>query len=100
MLPSESETWGLTVNEAMACGLPAIVSDAVGCAPDLIEDGKTGFTYPIGNVAALAERLEQMAEMRWRNFDFSSEISKRLPAYGVETAVAGTLGAVSNLALP
>ncbi|MFV9504997.1 MAG: glycosyltransferase family 4 protein, partial [Oscillochloridaceae bacterium umkhey_bin13] len=37
VLPSDgSETWGLVVNEAMACGLPALVSDQVGCAPDLI----------------------------------------------------------------
>src|SRR5262249_23622149 len=36
VLPSENEPWGLAVNEAMACGLPAIVSDRVGCADDLI----------------------------------------------------------------
>ncbi len=36
LLPSRSETWGLVVNEAMACGLPAIVSDGVGCAEDLV----------------------------------------------------------------
>ena len=60
VLPSDSgETWGLVVNEAMACGTPAIVSDAVGCAPDLIEDGKTGFSYACGDVAALAGRLAQ-----------------------------------------
>jgi glycosyltransferase involved in cell wall biosynthesis len=45
VLPSNAEeTWGLVVNEAMACGVPAIVSDAVGCGPDLITEGKTGFT--------------------------------------------------------
>src|SRR5262249_3744220 len=39
VLPSDSgETWGLVVNEAMACGLPAIVSDRVGCGPDLVVD--------------------------------------------------------------
>ena len=43
VLPSEHETWGLVVNEAFACGLPAIVSDAAGCAPELIEEGRTGW---------------------------------------------------------
>ena len=39
-LPSlHSETWGLVVNEALHHGLPSVVSDAVGCAPDLIEPG-------------------------------------------------------------
>lgn len=43
VLPSDSgETWGLVVNEAMACGIPAIVSDQVGCGSDLIVDKETG----------------------------------------------------------
>lgn len=46
-LPSQSETWGLAVNEAMACSRPSIVSNRVGCAVDLIEEHKTGkvFTF-------------------------------------------------------
>lgn len=43
VLPSSSETWGLVVNEAFACGIPAIVSREAGCVPELIEDGKTGW---------------------------------------------------------
>ncbi len=47
VLPSDhQETWGLVVNEAMACGLPAVVSDAVGCGPDLIEARCTGAVFP------------------------------------------------------
>jgi glycosyltransferase involved in cell wall biosynthesis len=43
VLPSDyGETWGLVVNEAMACGLPALVSDRVGCGPDLVLPGVTG----------------------------------------------------------
>jgi glycosyltransferase involved in cell wall biosynthesis len=45
VLPSKSETWGLGVNEAMACGIPAIVSNNCGCAPDLIIEGKTGYVF-------------------------------------------------------
>ena len=58
VLPSDAnESWGLVVNEAMACGVPVIVSEAVGCAPDLIDPGATGWTYPLGDVASLAQRL-------------------------------------------
>lgn len=61
VLPSDGlETWGLVVNEAMACGIPAIVSDAVGCGPDLIESGRTGATFPLGDVAALASAIENV----------------------------------------
>ena len=58
VLPSDGgETWGLVANEAMACGLPVIVSDEVGCGPDLIEEGRTGYVFPMGNVAILARNM-------------------------------------------
>ena len=64
VLPSDyPETWGLVVNEALATGLPCVVSDAVGCAPDMIRDGESGYVYPLGNVEALAAAL---AKVRWR----------------------------------
>jgi glycosyltransferase involved in cell wall biosynthesis len=60
VLPSDArETWGLVVNEAMACGLPAVVSDAVGCGPDLVEEGGTGAVFPLGDVEALARAIER-----------------------------------------
>ena len=59
VLPSDGlETWGLVVNEAMACGVPAVVSDAVGCGPDLIEEGRTGAVFPLGDVGALSAAME------------------------------------------
>jgi glycosyltransferase involved in cell wall biosynthesis len=60
VLASDDEPWGLAVNEAMACGLPVVCSDRVGCAPDLVRDGTTGYSYPVGDVQALAERLRRL----------------------------------------
>jgi glycosyltransferase involved in cell wall biosynthesis len=57
-LPSESETWGLVVNEAMNLACPAIVSDHVGCAYDLVVPGHTGWVFPKGNLQALSHCLE------------------------------------------
>ena len=55
LLPSDGgETWGLVVNEAQACGLPAIVSDEAGCAPDLIDEGLTGWILQDAVVSELA----------------------------------------------
>lgn len=61
VLPSRhDETWGLVVNEALAHGLPAVVSAAVGCAPDLIEEGVTGAVFEPGNAESLAVALRRM----------------------------------------
>ena len=55
ILPSVSEPWGLVVNEAMASGLPVIVSDRCGCADDLVEDGVNGYIFSAKNADSLTE---------------------------------------------
>jgi 1,2-diacylglycerol 3-alpha-glucosyltransferase len=45
VLASTCEPWGLVVNEAMATGLPVLVSHRCGCAPDLVEAGGNGFVF-------------------------------------------------------
>jgi glycosyltransferase involved in cell wall biosynthesis len=98
VLPSDGgETWGLVVNEAMASGLPAIVSGAVGCAPDLIDEGKTGFTFPTGNAGALAERLEQLMTLWQQKHDFTPALSDKLNTHSLESACVGTLTALKSI---
>ena len=62
VLPSRHEPWGLIVNEVMNAARPAIVTDDVGCAPDLIDDGVNGCIVPVGDVGALARALERVLE--------------------------------------
>ena len=57
ILPSLKDTWGLVVNEAMAAGLPVIVSSSCGCAYDLVSDGIQGWCFPSGDVKALTTCL-------------------------------------------
>ena len=59
VLPSISEAFGLVVTEALACGLPVIVTPNVG-ASDLIRDGQEGFIVPACSAEAIAERLEAL----------------------------------------
>ena len=62
VLPSvQGETWGLVVNEALHHGLPVVVSDAVGCAPDLVEPGKTGEVCQATSAPALGEAIGRAA---------------------------------------
>ena len=57
---STVEPWGLVVNEAMASGLPVLVSNRCGCAPDLVREGVNGYTFDPYNVEELAERLLEL----------------------------------------
>lgn len=61
VLPSKGpgETWGLSVNEAMACGRAVIVSDRCGCAQDLVKIGKNGFVINAGNTGELLNCFQQ-----------------------------------------
>lgn len=92
VLPSEYETWGLVVNEAMACGLPCIVSDTCGAAADLILEGKTGFTYPMGKVELLAKLMVFMVN----NKEDRLLMGRYAASFVQNFSVASTVSALQN----
>jgi len=88
VLPSDSgETWGLVVNEAMACGRPAIVSDQVGCGPDLIVPGRTGSIFPMGNVETLAKQMIELAESPAKLTEMGANAGRMIEHYSAPVAV-------------
>jgi glycosyltransferase involved in cell wall biosynthesis len=96
VLPSDSrETWGLVVNEAMAAGLPVVVSDAAGCSPDLVRAGENGFTYVCGDVAELADRLASMVALGPEGrSEFGIRSRDIVTQFGIDAAVRATEAAV------
>ncbi len=97
VLPSDAgETWGLVVNEAMACARPAIVTDHVGCQRDLIEDGVTGFVFPLDDVGALADALCRAAE-RDLSVMGKTAYQRVISTCSIERATDATLDAVRSL---
>jgi glycosyltransferase involved in cell wall biosynthesis len=100
VLPSKGryETWGLAVNEAACCGLPAIVSSHVGCGPDLVEDGVTGWVFEAGNVAALQRALETAAANRGRLAAMGEALKQRVTSdYSYQSATEALLSELDNL---
>ena len=102
VLPSDyGETWGLVVNEAMACNLPAIVSDRVGCGPDLVDSGVTGSIFPFGDLNALASKMLDAASDHGRLRRMGEIARARVHNhYSVERAVDGTMKAIETIIGP
>lgn len=95
VLPSDhGETWGLVVNEAMACGKPAIVSDQVGCAGDLVIPGETGEVFPFGNWRQLSDVLHEVAANSERLQAYGLAAQQRVAHYSPEAAACGIRQAV------
>jgi glycosyltransferase involved in cell wall biosynthesis len=91
VLPSDArETWGLVVNEALACGVPAVVSDEVGCAPDLVRSGVTGELFRARDVHSLAGAI---AKVLARPRD-AAAIKRIADDYSPEVAARGILAAM------
>ncbi len=98
VMPSAGETWGLVVNEAMACGLGALVSDRVGCGPDLIEEGVTGHIFRVGDVDALAARMSGLAANNVQVRRLQTCVRKKVQAFSMNQATRGLLGALDFVA--
>ena len=94
VLPSTTEEWGLVVNEAMACGLPVIVSRKAGCAEDLVREGDNGWTFDPsdpGEVSACLRRLGDSQALRARMGARSREV---IGSWGCDAFAEGALAAV------
>ncbi len=87
------ETWGLVVNEAMATGLPCVVSDRTGCCPDLIETGRTGYVFPWGSIEGLAGELERMRAFRESGAFQRERCLEKARAYSFAAATEGLVAA-------
>jgi glycosyltransferase involved in cell wall biosynthesis len=93
VLPSDCETWGLVVNEAMAAGLPCVVSDRVGCAPDLIKSGENGQIFRMGDIADLVTALQRLKRNKEQGYDWSAACRTRASSFSLEAATEGLLSA-------
>ncbi len=96
VLASTSETWGLVVNEAMAAGLPVLVSERCGCAPDLVENGRNGFTFNPYDVEGLASLMLKVAGDGCDRQAMGQASRERIAHWGPEAFADGLSKAVET----
>lgn len=89
VLPTHSDTWGLVVNEAMACGLPVIATEVAGCREDLVHHDENGFVVPPRDVAALTEAMRAMAGNARRAEEMGRRSAEIIVRYSPEVCAAG-----------
>jgi glycosyltransferase involved in cell wall biosynthesis len=97
VLPSRHEPWGLIVNEAMNAARPVIVSDDVGCAPDLVQDGVNGFIYPTGDIDALAHVLKRVLAAPPTAETMGANAYQRIQQWGLQQDIQGIRHALQHL---
>jgi glycosyltransferase involved in cell wall biosynthesis len=98
VLPSRGpgETWGLAVNEAMACGRAVVVSNKVGCAESLV-DGKNGAVVPAEHPSALRQTLENLLRSEEHLRELGRNSAERISDWTTEEAAIRTEEAVQSV---
>jgi len=96
VLPSSHEPWGLVVNEALCFGLPVIASDRVGASWDLVRSGHNGYTYPCGDIDALAARLQALLSNRQFLQSMSANSKSVIAGWGLEQTTVGIVNAARS----
>ncbi len=102
VLPSRGhyETWGLAVNEAMHLGVPALVSNLVGCQRDLVTDGETGWIFDASQPDALADQLSTALTTlthRHERERIRANVAARIAGYTYAQTTAGLLAALASI---
>jgi glycosyltransferase involved in cell wall biosynthesis len=93
VLSTHSDTWGLVVNEAMACGLPIIVSSVAGCSADLVEDGWNGYVVPPRDPEKLSAAIDSLLRQPELKQRMAARCSERIRNYSPEACADGLAAA-------
>ena len=94
VVPSRSEVWGLVINEALACGVPVIATDACGAAPDLIHEGENWSLVPARNPEALAGAITAFFEHPERHEAMRAAARASIAPFTIERAADAFVDAV------
>ena len=97
VLPSVHEPWGLVVNEVMNASRAVIVSDQVGCGPDLVRDGENGFIFQAGDINGLAAALKKVLENPEKCYQMGENSLNIIRKWGFEEDIQGVKKALASV---
>ena len=89
VLPSAFEPWGLVINEVMNAGRAVVVSDQVGCGPDLVRPGENGAVFPAGDIVRLRQALVDLTGDPRECRAMGEKSLEIIKTWGLEEDVAG-----------
>ena len=96
--PTSYDVWGLVVNEAMASGLPVVVSDHCVAGRELIKDGENGYKTPMGDEAALCRRAKELLEASEDlRASMGKEALETIKPYTLENMASAQLAAFESI---
>jgi glycosyltransferase involved in cell wall biosynthesis len=93
VLPTHSDPWGLVVNEAMACGLPIVVSSVAGCTADLVEDRWNGYVVPPRDSEKLSVAINSLVRQPELRRQMGVRSLERIRNYSPEACADGLAAA-------
>ncbi len=97
VLPSRHEPWGLIVNEVMNAGRAIIISDDVGCQPDLLTDGVEGAIFPVRDVDALTDALRRVLDKPDTATEMGQRALERITGWSFEENVVALKRALASV---
>jgi glycosyltransferase involved in cell wall biosynthesis len=96
VLPSDRETWGFAVNEALACGRPVLVSDRIGCVADIVDDS-CGRVFSWTDPSSLSRALNEMTSEPARLSELGRAAAKRAWRFDIRHTEAGVVEVLKRL---
>jgi glycosyltransferase involved in cell wall biosynthesis len=99
ILPSASETWGIAINEALACGRPVLVSDRVGCAADVV-DASCGSVFSWGDRSSLPKAISELTRDRAVLSAMGRSAAKRAWLFDVAQTEAALMASLKRMRAP
>ena len=97
ILPSISETWGLCISEAMACGRPVMVSELVGCGIDIVEENKSGINFHLNDTSKCIDFIKKLVENKSLVKQMGNHAKRKINVFSADSKIENLYNMLASL---